>query len=130
MASQPYSVRFMSGRGSHRSETFTVPDQRRAVVRSVRLFGFTAQPTQVDVRVHGIPVVDWIAPGAYTSLSLDCRLTAYERETIAVYVWGAEVTYALDGFLFVDSGGEPDDAGNVIEELNLARPLPSHLTLG
>lgn len=124
MASLPYSVRFMSGRGSSRRETYTVPAGRRAVVRHFSVMFWTATGQSAMLFVHGISLFYFLAPAANTPAFQEVRFTAYEGETIFVQTAGSDVAYGVDGFLFVDDSGRPDDADNVIEQLPFAGQLP------
>lgn len=125
MAGQPYSVRFMSGRGAGRRETFTVPDGKRAVVRHLSLLIWPAAGNSVFIYVHGIPVFYVLSQAPSEMHFEEVRWTAYEGETIETIVAGADSSYALDGFMFTDPDGRPDDADNVITPVTLGRPLPA-----
>jgi hypothetical protein len=122
---QPYSIRFMSGRGGNRHETYTVPEGKRAVVRSIATYKWgTDAAAQVFFAVHGIPVFQ-VPPGAPNVGPVQCRYTAYERETIQCSCYGPDWSYAVDGYLFADPVGTPDDADNVITPTLRAEPLPA-----
>lgn len=118
----PFSVRFMSGRGGNRVETYRVPEGRRAVVRHANLQIYYPAPHELYLRVHGIGQVSLIH-ASQTQEHWDLRLTAYEHETIEVIVIGQDGAYSIDGFLFADADGRPDDADNTIEPW-LAKPVP------
>lgn len=114
MAGLPHSVRFMSGRGGTRTETFTVPEGKRAVIRHIAFTPFGAGGAGGFVKAHGI-IVFWRAfTGANPTLSADVRFTCYAGETIAVVTEGTDTAYAVDGFLLDDLAGLPDDRDNVI----------------
>jgi len=104
----------MSGDGGDRTERFVVPAGKRAVVRHITLGLW--QPGLVMVQVHGIVVCFWDRPttGDPPLVAFDCRFTAYAGESIEVAVYASSSTYAVDGFLFRDELGEPDDAANEI----------------
>lgn len=125
MASHPYSVRFMSGRGTSRRETYTVPAGRRAVVRHFSVLFWTVTGQSAMLFVHGISLFYFLAPAANTAAFEEVRFTAYEGETIFVQTAGSDVAYGVDGFLFADDSGRPDDADNTIEHLPLATTLPT-----
>lgn len=111
---QPYSARFMSGRGATRTETFTVPEGKRAVVRHVVFHVWEQANCSALLRVHGIALTYYLAPGTLTYALFDVRYVAYARETISVQTFGNDVSYAVHGYLFADPVGEPDDKHNVI----------------
>lgn len=121
-ATQPYSVRFMIGRGSARRETYTVPAGRRAVVRSVAFLHWTTSGQSSMLFVHGISAFYYVnqVPNAFQFA--DCRLTAYAGETIFVQTAGTDIAYAVNGFLYYDSSTRPDDADNVITPLASTKP--------
>lgn len=123
-AGRCYSVRFMSGRGGNREEIFVVPDGRRAVVKSVALLAWPGA-TSAFVWVHGIPVYYWVPPGPNLMKFDAVRWTAYEREQVKVTCVGTDWSYAIDGFLYEDLDGEPDDGDNVINPVSHITPLPS-----
>lgn len=125
---QPYSVRFMSGTNTaSRRETFTVPDGKRAVVRSAFFRVGAIDQRWLYVYVHGIIVIYWQPTAAYSSVQYSPRWTAYEGETIVCEPHGGGFSYALDGYLLADSDGRPDDADNVIEPI-AAGTLPAAAT--
>jgi hypothetical protein len=125
MAARPYSARFMSGRGASRRETYTVPAGRRVVVRHFSVLFWTTAGQSAMLFVHGISLFYFLAPAANTAAFEEVRFTAYEGETIFVQTAGSDVAYGVDGFLFADDQGVPDDADNVIEHLPLATTLPA-----
>jgi len=127
VASKPYSVRFMSGRGSTRQEIFTVPEGKRAVVLHIATVVFAAAASSYcTVIVHGAALYyQPFAPGAYAGYFEAVRFVAYERETISCTVAGPDVAYSVDGYLLEDSVGRPDDADNeVIVYPRIELPLP------
>lgn len=115
----------MSGRGSNRWETYTVPAGRRAVVTSVSFSSFVQPDVFIYLRVHGIPVLSWPAPGSNSAFIAAVRFTAYVRETIEIAVVGTDLAYAVDGYLFFDDQDTPDDADNVITPMPTAELRPS-----
>jgi hypothetical protein len=121
---QPYSVRFMSGRGGNRRETYTVPAGRRAVVLHVTISTWDVPTLTAILRLHGIPVWSLSNPGAFVATFRPVRWTLYQRETIVMEVFGADASYAVDGFLFTDTQEEPDDADNTIEPVVRAESKP------
>lgn len=105
----------MSGRGGNRSETFTVPAGKRAVVLHVACLLWTASGQSVFLFVHGIPVWFLRNQVADEPHFVAVRFTAYEGESIRFVCAGSDISYALDGFLLADdTGGRPDDADNVV----------------
>ena len=121
MPAHPYSARFMSGRGSSLTETYTVPAGKRAVVRYV-CFLHWVQCTTI-LFVHGIPLAYY--QGADGVLYREVRHVLYAGETVSVVVSGPDVSYSVDGFVFADDGGRPDDADNVISLRAGERPTPA-----
>jgi hypothetical protein len=113
----------MIGRGGPRTETYTVPEGFRAVVRNTAICMWNDGAGAI-VSMHGIDVLYFVAQGSRAFDYRDCRFTLYERETIRVLTFGQDVSYAIDGYLLLDSDGTPDDANNVIEPYSLARPTP------
>lgn len=124
MAAKPYSVRFMSGRGGNRTETFTVPDRKRAVVRHLSFVYWTGINDAGVLIVHGIPLYFGLGQAPRELVFEEVRFTAYEGETIACNVAGPDVSYAVDGFLFNDDDGTPDDADNSIDNRAAIGALP------
>lgn len=125
MASRCYSVRFMIGRGGNRAETFTVPEGRRAVVRHIHVVGWGLEPVDVYLQVHGIFLISTRVTGPQIPIDLELRETAYERETIEVLIDGPDASYSVNGFLYEDPDGTPDDADNEISAPLVGRPLPA-----
>lgn len=118
----------MSGRGGNRSETFTVPEGRRAVVRSMSVLYWGAAGSSAFLYVHGIPLYYFVSLAANHVATLELRLTAYEGETIEMRLVGSDLSYALDGFLYADDDGRPDDKDNVITPLfRDQKPRPDEL---
>ena len=122
-----YSARFMVGRGGNRRETYTVPDDMRAVIRHVTISSWDEPNLTAILRVHGIPVWSLINPGAFVARFEEVRWTLFQGETIVMEVFGTDASYAVDGFLFSDPNGRPTDADNDIGPVLAARPLPSEL---
>jgi hypothetical protein len=114
----------MIGHGGPRTETYTVPEGRRAVIRHTAISMWQPDAGAL-VTLHGIPVLYFIAQGPRAFDFRECRFTLYERETIELVTFGLEVSYSIDGFLFSDDDGTPDPADNVIEHHDLPRPLPA-----
>lgn len=120
-----YSARFMIGRGGWRTETYTVPEGKRAVILSVVFYGWRESGQRVALYVHGITIDYWITPGVGVQRVSAPRFTAYQRETIVVEVQGIDCSYSIDGWLLSDPGqGEPDDAHNVITPIPHVGTLP------
>lgn len=121
MASRVHSVRFMIGRGGDRTETFTVPPGRRAVIRSCSYQPWGGTQQQLLLEIHGIAILTFFtAPGyswADAHKTREGRWTAYAGETIRITINGSDTAYSLDGYLFFDDALEPDDADNVIAPL-------------
>lgn len=117
----------MSGRGATRAETYTVPEGRRAVVRHFAVFNWGAAGASAFLWVHGIPVFYVVFQASNEAKFAEVRFTAYERETIMLSTAGSDISYGVDGFVFTDHDGTPDDADNTISllELDLPRPLPA-----
>ena len=113
----------MSGRGGHRTETFTVPEGRRLVVTHIAFVTWAPEQCQVRVDIHGIQLLFVVLTTAGEAWTKDVRFTAYEREQVVTSVFGADMAYAIDGYLLQDHGGEPDDADNVIQPMATNRPL-------
>ena len=119
-----YSARFMSGRGANRTERFTVPEGRRAVILAFGATSWAATGSMAaQLKVHGIVIFSVNLVSGQTQLK-ECRLTAYQRETIEMTVVGTDVTYHCDGYLLEDPQADPDDAHNVITPF-LAQTLPT-----
>jgi hypothetical protein len=112
----------MSGRGSSRVETFTVPAGRRAVVRSFAVFYWTTSGQSAFLFVHGIPLYYRVNQVPNFSDGGELRLTAYAGETITFESHGPDVSYGVDGFLYYDDALEPDDADNEIISLPSTKP--------
>lgn len=125
MPARPYSARVMSGRGGWRIETFTVPEGMRLVILHLSIIVWSAPGTVVFVWVHGIPVWYLSSQVVNEAHYQAVRLTAYERETVEIWVQGADVAYGVDGFLLDDPDGTPDDADNTIRPWSRADPLPA-----
>jgi len=111
-----HSVRFMSGFLTNEKETYTVPEGYRAVVRHLALVSW-GENAAAYLTVHGAVVWILSLPAANDFFFQDVRFTAYERETISISLYTAQQTYSVDGFLFEDPDGRPDDADNVIGPL-------------
>lgn len=112
----------MSGRGSSRAETFTVPAGRRAVVRSYALFYWTTTGQSAFLFAHGIPLYFRVNQVANLSDLGELRLTLYEGETLTFESHGPDISYGFDGFLYYDDGGRPDDADNELISLPSTKP--------
>lgn len=121
-AGQPYSVRFMTGRGTSRRETYTVPVGKRAVVRSVAFLHWTTVGQSSMLFVHGISAFFFVNQAANEFRFADVRLLAYAGETIFVQTSGADVAYTVSGFLYYDDATRPDDADNVITPMASTKP--------
>jgi hypothetical protein len=114
----------MVGYGQSRQEKFTVPAGKRAVVRFANFSCFVQSTVSAFLYVHGIPVVLWNPPGAASCGLFEGRWVAYAGEAIIAVIGAVDMGYAVDGFLFEDAGGRPDDADNVITPLIRAETLP------
>jgi hypothetical protein len=115
----------MSGRMGTGSETFTVPEGRRAVVTQLAYYRWGAGTNESSfLWVHGIPV-HHVEPGAAKAFYQAVRYTAYERETVKLAINGVDWSYSIDGYLFSDPDGRPDDADNIMGGFPLLGPLPS-----
>jgi hypothetical protein len=115
----------MSGRGGNRRETYTVPEGKRAVVQQVSIATWDDPALTAILRIHGIPLWSVSNPGAFVAQFRACRFTAYERETIVWEIFGNDASYGVDGFLFTDAIGTPDDAENVITPVLRGGVLPA-----
>lgn len=115
----------MSGRGGTRNEIFTVPAGRRAVVRHFSVYNWGAAGASGFLEVHGIAVYYRPFQAQFVGVFEDIRFTAYEDETIVLTVNGTDLSYSVDGFLFDDPDGRPDDADNVISMTKPADLLPA-----
>lgn len=122
-AARPYSIRVMSGRGTSRRETFTVPAGKRLVVRSIRFLHWTTTGQSSMLFVHGISAFFFVNQVANETRFSDVRMTAYAGETVFVQTSGTDIAYGVDGFLYSDDGGRPDDADNVITPLASSKPV-------
>lgn len=102
-----YTTRFLYTEGPGATKTYTVPDGKRAVVRSVFFMAYAAAGMTFWVTVHGITVVYWSNQAVTAYNSLDVRLVAYERETIQLLTTGPDARAMVTGFLFDDPYGPP-----------------------
>lgn len=112
----------MSGRGSSRAETFTVPAGRRAVVRSYAFLYWTTVGQAAFLFIHGIPLYYYVSQVPNEIKLGECRLTLYEGETITYEAHGPDIAYGVDGFLYTDADGRPDDADNELVMLPSTKP--------
>lgn len=110
---KPYSVRFMSRRGTPQLEVFEVPEGYRAVVTHITC-AFWGNPGEGTLFMHGVALWYVTRPAAFTTVFEAVRFTAYERETIRFATTGVDVSYSIDGYLLTDPDGRPDDADNTL----------------
>jgi hypothetical protein len=102
----------MSHYGAPWDETFTVPEGKRAVIRTVSFQGGNTAGALIQLDVHGVPSFIWTSPGTWAHQDFETRYVAYERETIRVLTQLHTCGYSVSGYLFADPVGRPDDADN------------------
>lgn len=112
----------MSGRGSSRDEYFEVPAGRRLVIRHFAVVFWAGSPDYLSLFVHGIPLFFLTGQAARDMRFEEVRFTAYEGEEVRVNISASDCSYAVDGFLFADDDGRPDDADNVITPAAAHKP--------
>jgi hypothetical protein len=115
----------MSGYGLNRKETFIVPEGKRLVIRHWNTLVYAGTPTcEILLHVHGILMGYLLVTGQSVPHAEDVRWTAYEGETVSVSVRGRDASYAVDGYLFYDTDGRPDDADNEVVPISVGKPVP------
>ena len=104
MAARIYSVRFLAGRSTGVTQTYTVPGDRRAVARHLIVQTFVSAPNSVTLSVDGVPIIYLATPPAPHTYLYDLRAVAYPGETMTIQVAGGDAAWHLSGFLFADTG--------------------------
>jgi hypothetical protein len=113
VAIRAYSERFLQGEGVGVALTYTVPEGKRALVRSIAYAAQAVSGGQIWLRVHG--VYTWFAflPATGGGLSVELRQVAYERETITVSTYVVNIGFHVAGYLFDDPIGRPPAASQL-----------------
>ena len=102
-----YSFRIAYVEGAGKTVTYTVPEKKRVVVKSVCAFNAGTVDVGVYVRVHGIPAYMSVVPVSTRNISTSMMMVAYERETIELTTTGTATGAMLCGYIFDDPGGAP-----------------------
>ena len=100
MAARVYSTRFLAGRAVGGTQSLTVPDGYRAVVKFAQAIFFDANTGYFLIAVNGVPLLWRASPPIHAVESRAVMVVAYEGETISMGSAGGDVAWHCSGFLF------------------------------
>lgn len=105
MATYPaYSTRFFLSYNQVGWWNWTVPVQKRAVIRSVAMWNGSGGNAEFTVAIGSTPVAHALLPGATLALTQDIRQVAYHGEQLWFQEGAANCGLAVSGYLFQDLG--------------------------
>lgn len=87
---------------------YTVPEDKRAVVRCLTICNAGPAAAAVYVRVHGYLLVGAVIQASELRVWTDLLVVAYERETMDSLANGPSISVTLSGYVLDDHGpGNP-----------------------
>jgi len=120
-----YTERLLYVKATSGMHTYTVPEKKRAVVKSVIVVDGIQVTGHTEVKVHGALICMVLFPAPTRSVSLEMTVVAYERETITVFAGVPGIHVTVSGFLFDDQVGAPPANKPAEPSLpELPRPAP------
>ena len=111
-----YSTRFMIAFGAAVDTSWTVPQGKRIVVRSVLACQSQQETGYYFVQVNGVNAWYRSFPAQATAENTDMRLVLFEGDTLGVYTSRLYLTVFVSGYIFADDGTSLSSQGEITRE--------------